>query len=169
MRPTAEYWIKKLQLQMHIEGGAFREIYRSDMTAPVNILPGTFKGDRNFCTSIYFLLQQEQYSAFHKISSDEIWHFYTGDTLLVYEIDHNGKLTEYRLGSDPEKGESFQCMIKAGNWFAARVVPGGEYTLTGCTVSPGFDFLDFVLADTQQLAAQYPQYAALIESLTIQP
>ncbi|WP_207510796.1 cupin domain-containing protein [Longitalea luteola] len=164
---TAEYWINRLQLATHIEGGAFREIYRSPLLAPLAALPSAFTGARSYCTSIYFLLQQDQFSAFHKIKSDEVWHFYYGDALIVYEIDAKGQLIEHRLGSDPDNNESFQCVIAAGNWFAARVAPGGDYALVGCTVSPGFDFADFELAGQATLAAAYPQHADLIRKLTI--
>ena len=164
---TAEYWISKLQLATHIEGGAFREIYRSPVLAPLSALPGSFGGDRSFCTSIYFLLQQHQFSAFHKIKSDEVWHFYYGDALIVYEIDQQGQVIEHRLGCDPENNERFQCVISAGNWFAARLAPGGEYALVGCTVSPGFDFTDFELAKQQELIATYPAHQQLIKELTI--
>lgn len=164
---TADYWINTLQLATHIEGGAFREIYRSPLIASKSTLPPAFKGDRNFSTGIYFLLQKDQFSAFHKILSDETWHFYYGDALIVYEIEPGGNLIEHRLGNDPEHGETFQCVIKAGNWFAARVAEGGAYALTGCTVSPGFDFADFELADRDALVLQYPQHAALIAALTV--
>lgn len=164
---TAAYWISKLELATHIEGGAFREIYRSPVLAPLSALPAGFGGDRNFCTSIYFLLQQHQFSAFHKIKSDEVWHFYCGDTLIVYEIDQQGRLIEHRLGCDPENNETFQCVIPAGHWFAARLAPGGEYALVGCTVSPGFDFADFELAKQQELSGLYPRHAALIKELTL--
>jgi predicted cupin superfamily sugar epimerase len=163
---TAEYWINRLQLTSHIEGGAFREIYRSPLLAPLSALPASFTGDRNFCTSIYFLLQQHQFSAFHKIKSDEVWHFYYGDALIVYEIDQQGRLIEHRLGSDPDNKESFQCVISAGNWFAARLAPGGDYALVGCTVSPGFDFADFELAGQNELLHLYPEHTAMIKELT---
>jgi predicted cupin superfamily sugar epimerase len=165
---TAEYWISRLQLATHIEGGAFREIYRSPVIAPATALPGEFTSDRSFCTSIYFLLQQHQFSAFHKIKSDEVWHFYYGDALIVYEIDQEGRLIEHRLGYDPDNNETFQCVIPAGNWFAARLVPGGDYSLVGCTVSPGFDFADFELAKQNELIAAYPDHSPLIKELTIQ-
>ena len=164
----AEYWINKLQLATHIEGGAFREIYRSPVIAPLQALPSTFEGERNFCTSIYFLLQQHQFSAFHKIKSDEVWHFYYGDPLIVYEIDRQGQMIEHRLGCDPDNNENFQCVIAAGNWFAARLAPGGEYALVGCTVSPGFDFADFELAGREELVRMYPEHREVIRDLTIQ-
>ena len=166
MRPTAAYWIEKLQLTSHVEGGAFREVYRSSLTIPRRSLPLFFQGDRNVSTSIYFLLAAGQFSAFHRIASDEGWHFYFGDPLLIYEIGHNGLLTTHRLGPDPEKGETFQSVIKAGSWFASIPAPGSEYSLVGCTVSPGFDFTEFEMADRTGLSQQYPQHAELIHSLT---
>ena len=165
-RPAAAYWIDRLQLAEHIEGGAFREIYRSELVIPRRSLPVFFQGDRHVSTSIYFLLQEGQFSAFHRIASDELWHFYFGDALLIYEIGHSGNLTIHRLGSDPEKGESFQAVVKAGSWFASRPAAGSEYALVGCTVAPGFDFADFELADGPALARQYPEHTRIIEALT---
>jgi predicted cupin superfamily sugar epimerase len=69
------------------------------------------------------------------------------------------------LGNDPEQGQKFQCVIKAGSWFASRVKTGGAYSLVGCTVSPGFDFADFELAG-EDLAKEYPAYETLIRELT---
>lgn len=165
MRP-ASYWIEKLQLTAHVEGGAFREVYRSDLVLPKTALPLFFNGPRAVSTSIYFLLSAGQFSAFHRIASDELWHFYTGDTLLIYEISHSGRLFEHRLGADPEKGESFQTVVKAGSWFASIPAPGSRYALVGCTVAPGFDFSEFELAERDTLATHYPGYADLIRQLT---
>jgi len=166
MRPDASYWIKKLQLTQHVEGGAFRETYRSELTIPRTVLPLFFQGDRNASTTIYFLLASGQFSAFHRIAADEVWHFYFGDPLLVHEINHNGRLVTHLLGTNPEKGESFQTVIKAGSWFASVPAPGSEYALVGCTVAPGFDFEDFELADRATLSQQYPEHTELIKSLT---
>jgi uncharacterized protein len=167
VKRTADYWISRLNLSTHIEGGAFREIYRSPVMVPRPALPLSFSGDRSFCTSIYFLLKRNQFSAFHKIKSDEIWHFYYGDALIVYEIDVTGQLLVHKLGNDPDKGESFQCVISAGNWFAARLAPGGDYALVGCTVSPGFDFADFELATQNELLRLFPEHEEMIRELTI--
>ncbi|HZE86110.1 MAG TPA: cupin domain-containing protein [Puia sp.] len=166
MRPDAAYWIKKLQLTRHIEGGSFREVYRSALSVPRKSLPVLFQGERNISTSIYFLLEKKQFSAFHRIASDELWHFYFGDPLLIYEITHAGILITHLLGSGAEKGEVFQTVVQAGSWFASVPADGGEYSLVGCTVSPGFDFADFELADRGFLSMQYPRYADLIEALT---
>jgi predicted cupin superfamily sugar epimerase len=166
MRPKASYWIEKLQLTVHLEGGSFREIYRSPLMIPRRSLPLFFQGDRAASTSIYFLLSLGQFSAFHRIASDEVWHFYFGDPLLIHEIGHNGLLTTHRLGSDPEKGESFQTVVSAGSWFASVPAEGSEYALVGCTVAPGFDFEDFELADGEALVRQYPRHAEIIKALT---
>lgn len=166
MRHSAAYWIEKLQLIPHVEGGAFGEVYRSDLLIPKSALPLFFRGGRSASTSIYFLLAQGQFSAFHRIASDELWHFYFGDPLLIYEINHAGRMIEHRLGQDPEKGESFQAVVKAGSWFASVPAPGSEYALVGCTVAPGFDFADFELAEREVLAAQYPEHADMIRRLT---
>lgn len=157
----AAYWIKTLQLTPHVEGGAFRETYRSNLKLPASALPSAFAGERHACTHIYFLLKKENFSAFHRIRSDELWHFYAGDPLIVYEIDEKGNLKEHKLGHG-----SFQTVISAGSWFGSRVAEGGNYSLVGCTVSPGFDFNDFALADREQLSALYPQHKELITALT---
>ena len=165
MRP-ASYWIEKLQLAPHVEGGAFRQVYQSELVLPKTALPLFFNGPRAVSTSIYFLLAAGQFSAFHRIASDELWHFYSGDTLLIYEIGHSGRLVEHRLGPDPEKGESFQTVVRAGSWFASVPAPDSRYALVGCTVAPGFDFSEFELADRDALSTHYPEYAGLIRQLT---
>ena len=165
-RPSAAYWIDKLQLTPHVEGGAFREVYRSELVLPRSALPLFFQGNRNVATSIYFLLSQGQFSAFHRIASDEQWHFYCGDALLIYEITHGGRMIEHRLGQDPSKGEVFQTVVKAGSWFASVPAPDSEYSLVGCTVAPGFDFADFELAGREALVSQYATHGDIIRRLT---
>ena len=166
MRPDASYWINQLQLTEHIEGGSFREVYRSELTIPRSSLPLFFQGDRSACTSIYFLLARGQFSAFHRIAADELWHFYYGDPLVVHEISHSGRLITHRLGGNLAAGESFQTVVKAGSWFASEPAPGSEYGLVGCTVAPGFDFADFELAERGALVEQYPEHGELIRRLT---
>ena len=165
MSSSASYWISHLQLIKHIEGGWYSEVYRSTLKVGHSVLPTAFNGDRNFCTHIYFLLEKGNYSAFHRIASDELWHFYQGDPLVIYEIDQEGKMLEHNLGNDPSKGQLLFCVIKAGNWFASRPDVNSEYSLVGCTVSPGFDFNDFEMAKESELLASYPQHAVLIQSL----
>ncbi|HEX4850517.1 MAG TPA: cupin domain-containing protein [Puia sp.] len=165
-KKNALYWIEKLNLQPHIEGGHYREIYRSSCIISQSSLPAAFSGDRHIATSIYFLLEAGRYSSFHKILSDETWHFYAGDCLLIYEITEEGSLNTHRLGKDPEKMEHFQVIIPAGHWFAARPDHGTDYALVGCTVSPGFNFSDFELAKGDELTKRFPAHRELILELS---
>jgi predicted cupin superfamily sugar epimerase len=151
----AQYYIKTLSLLPHPEGGFYKETYRSSETIPLK------NGDRNYSTAIYFLLEKNNFSAFHKIKSDELWHFYAGDILEVIEITTEGKLKITELGPG-----NFQYCVPAGNWFASRVKEGGDFSLVGCTVAPGFDFKDFEMAQQKQLMQLYPQYEKLIKELT---
>ena len=166
MEKNAAYWIDALQLNRHIEGGYFKENYRSSLSIAQENLPDIFGGNRSASTAIYFLLEKNQFSALHRIASDELWHFYAGSCLTIYEIAKDGLLKAHRLGNNPEKEESLQVVIPAGNWFGARLENGGDYALTGCTVAPGFDFADFELAERSMLTAQYPQHADIIRALT---
>lgn len=161
---SPQYWIDRLSLTPHVEGGAFSEIYRSDLLLPQDVLSAAHKGMRNAMTSIYFLLQQGQFSAFHRIASDELWHHYDGGTLSIYEIAPDGTLTRHLLGLE-EEARPF-AIIKAGSWFGSRVETPEAYTLCGCTVSPGFDFADFELADRAELSTLYPAQKSIISELT---
>lgn len=163
---TAAYWTDILQLEQHIEGGAFRETYRAPLDLPREVLPPAFGGNRQASTAIYFLLQAGDFSAFHRIAADEMWHFYAGDTLHIYEITPDGVLRTHLLGSDIERGAAFQVLIPAGSWFASRVEKPGQYALVGCTVAPGFDFADFELAERMALTTAFPAHETLIAQLT---
>lgn len=157
MKPTARDWITRLQLQPHPEGGWFRESYR----APHSV--ATPQGSRGASTAIYYLLQGNHVSHFHRIRSDEAWHFYAGDALEILVLGPEG------LHSLPLNGEGdFQQVVPAGLWFGARLQqPQPEhYALVGCTVAPGFDFADFELAQRSELLAQWPAQAEVIKALT---
>ena len=169
MPDTAAYWINHLKLQEHPEGGFFREVYRSGEFIQKKGLPGRYSSFRSFSTSIYFLLKGTQFSAFHRLKSDEIWHFYTGCPLILYIILGNGKLLTVNLGRDPSREELLQFAIPKGSWFAARPADNNSYSLLGCTVAPGFDFDDFEMGGMENLTSRYPQHRKLIATLTILP
>lgn len=162
----AAYWIEKLDLKRHPEGGYFRETYRSREVIVKQALPERFKGDRVFATCIYFLLNKKGYSAFHKVQQDEVWHFYAGSSLAIHIIDQKGQYATVKLGKKIENGESFQTVVMAGCWFAAAVNNKKKFSLVGCTVAPGFDFDDFELADRQRLVGLYPEHRQVIEKFT---
>ena len=164
MHNAIQTYITRYNLQPHPEGGWYAETYRSSELA--NQLPPRFTGPRNFSTAIYFLLPGNTFSAFHRIQSDELWHFYDGDMLEVFVINAQGSLQLIQLGRDTAQGQVYQATVHAGQWFASRCSVNNGFALVGCTVSPGFDFKDFEIARRGDLLLQYPQHSSIIQALT---
>jgi predicted cupin superfamily sugar epimerase len=164
----ADFWKQKLNLIHHVEGGWYSEVYKSALVIASSHLPQQYKGDRSTCTHIYFMLEKGEFSAFHRIESDELWHFYSGDPIVIYEIENNGTLIKHYLGRDMEQGQSLFCVVKGGNWFASEVMEKSNFGLVGCTVSPGFDFADFELAKKKTLSEKFPAHKELINRLSRQ-
>lgn len=155
MTKTADYWIKKLELKKHPEGGWYREIYRSKERIPKQSLPNNFTGERNISTSIYYLLEGNDISAFHRIKSDEIWHYYTGSSAIELITIQNNKIVKYLIGSNADAGQHFQVVVSKNTWFAAHLLDFQGFALVGCTVSPGFHFEDFEMAN-ENLSKEFP-------------
>ncbi|MEM1136293.1 MAG: cupin domain-containing protein [Bacteroidota bacterium] len=162
---NAIYWIEKLGLQKHPEGGYYKENYKSDEYYQSTYLPQRYGGDRSFSTGIYFLITSDDFSSLHKIASDEMWHFYSGSPLTIYAFNDNHYF-EIQLGSNFDAGQVFQAVVPAGYWFGSRTQEPNSYSLVGCTVAPGFDFDDFELAKRTSLQKSFPQHKKLIEQLT---
>lgn len=158
--------IKKLNLLPHPEGGYFSETYRSKEIIRKENLPARYGGDRNFLTSIYFLLEENNFSAFHRLKTDEIWYFHYGSPLLLNTIDEHGNLSQIILGSDFKIGQKFQHTVPAGHWMSASVLNEKGFSLIGCTMSPGFDYNDFELADREKLIELFPRHKVIIEKYT---
>lgn len=163
---TVQKIIDKLKLQPHPEGGYFRETYRSAGFISEDSLSSEFIGDRNYSTCIYFLLTSETFSAFHRINQDEIWHFYKGSPLKLHMISEEGIYSYVTIGNNFEKGELPQFVVPAKCWFAAEVVNKNSFTLSGCTVSPGFDFRDFEMPKRKDLISKFPHYQTIITKFT---
>ena len=158
----ADYWIQKLDLNPHPEGGYFRETYRSPEGIQQAALPPRFTASRRFSTCIYFLLAGDQVSHFHRICSDELWHFYAGAPLTIHLLDDSG----YRSLALNADGD-FQQMVPSGVWFGASLDVPDTYALVGCTVSPGFDFTDFEMASKDRLLQGWPDQFELIQQLSV--
>jgi uncharacterized protein len=154
--------IRRFELSPHPEGGFFRETYRS--TAGVS---RDGSGERRSAsTAIYYLLCDGAHSAWHRIRSDEVWHFYAGEPLLVHVLDEAGKLMTHRLGNPlTHPGAVFQAVVSAGLWFAAECADPATFALVGCTVAPGFEFSEFELAEIDALKSAYPAHAEFIARL----
>ncbi|MFA6571927.1 MAG: cupin domain-containing protein [Bacteroidota bacterium] len=163
---NADYWIEKLNLTTHPEGGFYNEIYRSSELVSANALPERYGEARCFSSSIYFLLKGEQKSKFHRLKTDEIWHFYEGSVVEIFILNEDGSIIVKILGKNVEKNEYFQIVVPRDNWFGARLIDNESFALLGCTLAPGFDFKDFELADRSELLKEYPQYKEIILELT---
>ncbi len=160
--------IEKLQLSEHPEGGFFRETYRSSEYISSNELGPKYPGKRNYATCIYFLLTSNTFSAFHRIQQDEIWHFYQGNPISLHVISEEGTYEKITIGNDLSQNQSPQYVVPGGSWFAAEVIGENTFGLLGCTVAPGFDFMDFELPKRNLLIKKFPQHRVIVERLTRQ-
>ncbi len=157
---TAEELIRLLDLQPHPEGGYYRETYRGP-----SAIPG-FNPPKVYSTAIYYMLIPGSVSKFHRLNSDEIFHFYQGDASQWVWLTPEKRMKKVVLGKDLKKGEVLQMVVPAGTWFAGRLAPEGKYCLMGTTVAPGFEFSDLQFADRQELLRSYPGAQEEILALT---
>ncbi len=174
---TKHRLIERFGLEPHPEGGYYRETHRDSARVARIVDSPTREGradesSRSASTCIYYMLCDGAYSAWHRIRSDEIWHFYAGDPLDIHVLDAAGELISHRLGNALALSDAaFQIVVPAGRWFAAErfalaaeAEPAG-FSLVGCTVAPGFEFTEFELADVDVLVADNPRCAAVIRKL----
>ena len=162
---NAEEIIKFLRLQPHPkEGGFFRETYRS-VDSFFN-LPNRYRGERSASTAIYYLLTTSTFSAMHRLTSDEVFHFYMGSPVEMLQLFPDGQGTTTTMGSNLIAGQSPQTIVTAGVWQGSRLAPGGAFALMGTTVSPGFDFADYESGVREKLIQQYPDFTTMIRELT---
>ncbi|MBI2981843.1 MAG: cupin domain-containing protein [Deltaproteobacteria bacterium] len=124
-------------LKPHPEGGYYRETYRALEKISKSALPARFAGDCNFSTAIYYLLAQGEKSKLHRLKTDEIFHFYLGDPLIVVQI-FSDRVEKIRLGQDILAGEKVQHVVPAGCWFGGYSAEESRFSFVGCTVAPGF-------------------------------
>lgn len=158
----AQTYIQHLELIPHPEGGFYKETYRADMESDFE----GFDGKRNVCTAIYFLLENDNKSHFHKIKSDELWFHHDGDALEIFVLSESG-LQKITLGKSIENGEVMQAVIPANVWFASKVKDNKGFALVSCTVSPGFDFADFEMATKKELLENYPNCVNIINEMCL--
>lgn len=158
---TADQVISVLGLIPHPEGGFYRETFR----ASANVNAPFANVTRAASTAIYFLLRAGDFSAFHSVRSDEVWHHYLGATLELHTVDPEGTHERIELGSNLLNGEQPQWVVPAGSLQAARII-GDGFGLFGCTVAPGFDFADFSMPERVELSTRFPALSLLIESFT---
>jgi predicted cupin superfamily sugar epimerase len=149
-----------------LEGGYFAETYRSKITLGQQSLPCGYTGERAISTAIYYLLTPDTFSALHRLTGDELYHFYLGDPVEMLLL-HADALTEtVILGQDIAAGMRLQHVVSGGVWQGARLAPGGKFALMGTTMAPGFDAADFQLGNREELSGHYPDHADMIAALT---
>lgn len=160
MTNIAEQYINQYNMITHPEGGYYTSMYRSMQ----NI---SFRNkERQLYSSIYYLLKSGQKSCFHRLQNDEIWHFYDGCPIVIHELKRDGSYSYTLFGKDCPI-PTFQYLICAGNWFAATPLVEDSFSLIGCTLSPGFDYQDFEMANPTNLLQEYPDYQKIISTFTI--
>jgi len=135
--------IKLHNLLPNQEGGLFKETYRSE-----------------FSTGIFYLLEKGQKSSFHRIKSDEMWHFYDGDSISIVEITNTGAVKETILDKN-----NVQYVVPANVWFGAYLPDGSKFAFTGCTVAPAFHFSDFEMGNKEKMLKEFPLAKNMIEKL----
>ncbi|MFN3235297.1 MAG: cupin domain-containing protein [Gammaproteobacteria bacterium] len=163
-------YVKKLGLERHPEGGYYGEFYRSTD----NVVPSSerYEGQaRATGTAIYYLLEHDDFSTFHRIKGDELWHYYDGTTpVYVHSIDEEGVFKTFLLGNPMmTEGASFTVTIRAGWWFCAELQDKTAFALMGCTVFPGFEFKDFEVANKEALVQLCPEQEEIISRMTREP
>eukprot|EP00831_Metopus_contortus_P083643 TRINITY_DN9308_c0_g2_i1.p4 TRINITY_DN9308_c0_g2~~TRINITY_DN9308_c0_g2_i1.p4 ORF type:complete len:179 (+),score=44.30 TRINITY_DN9308_c0_g2_i1:727-1263(+) len=165
--PTARDVIDRLGLAPHPEeGGWFLETYRADEFLTKDKLPSRYSADRHHSTAIYYLLTPETYSHMHRLESDEIFHFHAGGPCEMLQLHPDGRGEIIILGNDIMAGHKPQVVVPRHSWQGLRLLPGAAFALMGCTVSPGFDFADYIHADRAELMERYPDYRERIIRLT---
>ena len=164
---TADEVKQILQLEpLRVEGGFFRETYRSRWQVSEEYLPEGTSGSRSIATAIYFLITPETFSALHRMPGTEIFHFYLGDPVVMLQLQRDGSSQTITIGPDLAGGQRPQVVVRGGVWQGSRLAPGGKWALMGTTMSPGFDYADFHIGDREELMAQYPRVAEMIRQYT---
>ena len=153
---TAEYYIEKLEMLPHVEGGYFKESFLSE---------SLYNTDKKLLSSIYFLLRTGEVSHFHRLKSDELWYYHAGESLTIYMITPEGNLITKQLGLNIENGESPQVLVPKGCIFGSAMNNDG-FSLVGCMVSPAFEYKDFELFNRDELLSLYPEHQSIINKLT---
>jgi uncharacterized protein len=163
----AEDVIALLDLKpLPLEGGFYRETYRSADDLPAAALPPRYGRNKAAGTAIYYLLTPNTCSALHRLPTDEVFHFYLGDPVLMLQLSPGVPGRLVTLGNDIVRGQCPQVIVPRGVWQGCFLLPGGAFALLGTTMAPAFDFADYEAADRKTLLGQYPEFAQQIRALT---
>ncbi len=166
--PSANEIIRLLDLQpLAMEGGYFRETYRSKQILTPAALGPAYRQNKAAGTAIYYMLTPDTFSALHRLPTDEIFHHYLGGEVEMLQLWPDGHSELVILGKDLAAGQRPQVVVPAGVWQGSRLLKGGVFALMGTTMAPGFDYADFESGVRADLCSNYPDHAERIRSLTI--
>lgn len=164
---TAEDLIKRFNMKpLPEEGGYYSETHRSSHTLSESSLPDNYSSDRSLSTAIYYMLTPETKSLLHRLPTEEIFHFYLGDPVLMLHLYPDGSSNQVILGQDLNRGQSVQVLVPKDVWQGSYLLEGGQFAFMGTTMSPGFDFSDNEIGNRDDLMKFYPSQKKLIERLT---
>ena len=149
-----------------LEGGYYVESYRASEMLVAGAVSERAQGARVLSTAIYYLLTPDTCSRLHRLSSDEVYHFYLGDPVELLQLMPDGTGRVVTLGQKVFEGMHLQAVVPRGVWQGARLRRGGRFALLGTTMAPGFDFSDCEMGDRQRLLQRYPDCRTTILSLT---
>lgn len=166
MKQQIKHLIENLKLAPHPEGGYYKETYRSEGLIQPESDASLYPVGRHFSTAIYYLLEGNDTSSFHRIRSDETWYFYSGSPATIHIIHPDSLYQALHLGPDINQDQAFQHTVPGGSWFGVSVDNTDTYLLAGCTVAPGFDFDDFEMGDPYKLKQAFPEHSGIIEKLS---
>ena len=165
---TADEVKRRLGLVPHPrEGGWYVRTYEAEeWVAAESFADRRYAEARRTGTAIYYLLEPGTFSEMHRLASDEVFHFYAGDAMEQVRLFADGSGERVVIGNDLAAGERPQMVVPRGVWQGARLVKGGAWALLGCTVSPGFEFVDYESGRAEELVAEWPAWAREIQELT---
>lgn len=153
MEVSAKEMMQRLDLKpLPAEGGFYRETYRSTVS-----------------TAIYYLVTPDNFSVFHRIKSDEVFHFYAGDPVEMIQLEEKGTITRIILGTNILSGNIPQVVVPKGVWQALKLQTGGKWALMGTTVAPAFEFKDFELGERRKMLSEFPKHRESILKFTREP
>ena len=166
MDTVAKDIIQKLKLEpLTIEGGFFRQTYKSKEQMPQSVLLN-HSGDRSFMSCIYYLITKDDFSRLHRLPSIEVFHFYAGDPVEMTQISENGELKTIIIGNDILEDQTPQVIVPPNTWQGMKMIGSGQWALMGCSVSPGFEYCDFEAGTNDGLIKSFPQHKDIILNLT---
>ena len=153
------------------EGGMYRRPFVADETLAAAALPARYGRDKALSTAIYYLLDDapDSFSALHRLPTEEVYHFYLGDPVELFELHPAGSSRRVLLGSDVLGGQRVQHVVPRGVWQGSRLLAGGRFALMGTTMAPGYDAFDYQAGSRPDLLARYPRRSDWVRRLTREP